>query len=83
MPQLVLYMWPAIGKRIAIAKSWCVVSVSHRPPFTGSNPPRKIQQKTETNPLFVLRQAIHEVTPGIVVKARRVGGSTHQVPIGI
>ncbi|MFS7907575.1 putative ribosomal protein S5/S7 [Helianthus anomalus] len=42
-----------------------------------------IQQKTETNPLSVLRQAIHGVTPGIVVKARRVGGSTHQVPIEI
>ncbi|KAI3490048.1 hypothetical protein L1887_45814 [Cichorium endivia] len=42
---------------------------------------KKIQQKTETNPLSVLRQAIHGVTPGIAVKARRVGGSTHQVPI--
>ncbi|KAD6119710.1 hypothetical protein E3N88_10981 [Mikania micrantha] len=27
--------------------------------------------------------AIHGVTPGIAVKARRVGGSTHQVPIEI
>nr|YP_009234516.1 ribosomal protein S7 [Epimedium sagittatum]YP_009234529.1 ribosomal protein S7 [Epimedium sagittatum]YP_009246682.1 ribosomal protein S7 [Epimedium acuminatum]YP_009246695.1 ribosomal protein S7 [Epimedium acuminatum]YP_009246767.1 ribosomal protein S7 [Epimedium dolichostemon]YP_009246780.1 ribosomal protein S7 [Epimedium dolichostemon]YP_009246850.1 ribosomal protein S7 [Epimedium koreanum]YP_009246863.1 ribosomal protein S7 [Epimedium koreanum]YP_009246932.1 ribosomal protein S7 [Epim len=32
---------------------------------------KKIQQKTETNPLCVLRQA------------RRGGGSTHQVPIEI
>uniref|UniRef100_A0A251TY43 Putative ribosomal protein S7 domain protein n=1 Tax=Helianthus annuus TaxID=4232 RepID=A0A251TY43_HELAN len=31
---------------------------------------KKIQQKTETNPLSVLRQAIHGVTPGIAVKAR-------------
>ncbi|KAM0045642.1 putative ribosomal protein S5/S7 [Helianthus debilis subsp. tardiflorus] len=44
---------------------------------------KKIQQKTETNPLFVLRQATHGVTPGIAVKARRVGGSTQQVPIEI
>ncbi|KAD5318114.1 hypothetical protein E3N88_18060 [Mikania micrantha] len=44
---------------------------------------KKIEQKTETNPLSVLRQAIHGVTPGIAVKARRVGGSTHQVPIEI
>ncbi|KAD5803213.1 hypothetical protein E3N88_14573 [Mikania micrantha] len=44
---------------------------------------KKIQQKTEINPLSVLRQAIHGVTPGIAVKARRVGGSTHQVPIEI
>ena len=44
---------------------------------------KKIQQKTETNPLSVLRQAIRGVTPDIAVKARRVGGSTHQVPISI
>ncbi|CAA7391274.1 unnamed protein product [Spirodela intermedia] len=30
-----------------------------------------------------LRQAIRGVTPGIVVKSRRVGGLTHQVPIEI
>jgi len=34
---------------------------------------------TETNPPFVLRQTIHGVTLDIAVKARRVGGSTHQV----
>ncbi|CAJ1787047.1 unnamed protein product [Sphenostylis stenocarpa] len=43
----------------------------------------KIQQKTETNSLTVLRQVIHEVTPDIAVKARRVGGSTHQVLVKI
>ncbi|TYG80098.1 hypothetical protein ES288_D02G189400v1 [Gossypium darwinii] len=44
---------------------------------------KKIQQKTETNPLSILRQAIREVTPDIAVKARRVGGSTYQIPIKI
>ncbi|PIA64750.1 hypothetical protein AQUCO_00100312v1 [Aquilegia coerulea] len=44
---------------------------------------KKIRHKTETNPLLVLRQAVHGVTPEIAVKARRVGGSTHQVPIEI
>nr|YP_010953952.1 ribosomal protein S7 [Cladopus fukienensis]YP_010953965.1 ribosomal protein S7 [Cladopus fukienensis]WMV01347.1 ribosomal protein S7 [Cladopus fukienensis]WMV01360.1 ribosomal protein S7 [Cladopus fukienensis] len=44
---------------------------------------KKIQQKTEKNPLSVLRQAIRGVTPDISVKARRVDGSTHQVPIEI
>ena len=44
---------------------------------------KKIQQKTETNPLYVLREAIGRVTPDIAVKARRVRGSTHQVPIEI
>ncbi|MCD9645240.1 40S ribosomal protein [Datura stramonium] len=44
---------------------------------------KNIQKKTETNPLSILRQAIRGVTPDITVKARRVGGSTHQVPIEI
>ncbi|KAL8269147.1 hypothetical protein R6Q59_000459 [Mikania micrantha] len=44
---------------------------------------KKIQEKTKTNPLYVLRQAIHGVILGIAVKARHVGGSTHQVPIEI
>ncbi|OIF86806.1 30S ribosomal protein S7 [Acinetobacter baumannii] len=45
---------------------------------------KKIQQKTETNPLLVLRQAIRRVTPNIGVKTRRnKKGSTRQVPIEI
>ena len=44
---------------------------------------KKIQQKTEKNPLSVLRQAIRGVTLDIAVKARCVGRSTHQVPIEI
>ena len=40
---------------------------------------KKIQQKTETNPLSVLRQAIRGVTPDIVVKSktrRRIDSSS-------
>ncbi|KAL8248021.1 hypothetical protein R6Q59_009237 [Mikania micrantha] len=44
---------------------------------------RSPTDEPQTNSLSVLRQAIHGVTPGIAVKARRVGGSTHQVPIEI
>nr|YP_010831901.1 ribosomal protein S7 [Caragana brachypoda]WFG50959.1 ribosomal protein S7 [Caragana brachypoda] len=44
---------------------------------------KRIKQKTKRNPLSVLRQAIRRVTPKIAVKARRVSGSTHQVPIEI
>nr|YP_009113795.1 ribosomal protein S7 [Stangeria eriopus]YP_009113809.1 ribosomal protein S7 [Stangeria eriopus]Q71L19.1 RecName: Full=Small ribosomal subunit protein uS7c; AltName: Full=30S ribosomal protein S7, chloroplastic [Stangeria eriopus]AAQ05286.1 ribosomal protein S7 [Stangeria eriopus]AFR45442.1 ribosomal protein S7 [Stangeria eriopus]AFR45455.1 ribosomal protein S7 [Stangeria eriopus]BAR93422.1 ribosomal protein S7 [Stangeria eriopus]BAR93435.1 ribosomal protein S7 [Stangeria eriopus] len=44
---------------------------------------KNIQQKTEKNPLSVLRQAIRGVTPNVTVKTRRVGGSTYQVPIEI
>ncbi|RCV09910.1 hypothetical protein SETIT_2G068000v2 [Setaria italica] len=47
-------------------------------------PVKKIQQKTETNPLLVLRQAIRRVTPNIGVKTRRnKKGSTRKVPIEI
>nr|YP_009339921.1 ribosomal protein S7 [Lobelia jasionoides]YP_009339940.1 ribosomal protein S7 [Lobelia jasionoides]YP_009405182.1 ribosomal protein S7 [Lobelia muscoides]YP_009405201.1 ribosomal protein S7 [Lobelia muscoides]APQ39403.1 ribosomal protein S7 [Lobelia jasionoides]APQ39424.1 ribosomal protein S7 [Lobelia jasionoides]ASA37256.1 ribosomal protein S7 [Lobelia muscoides]ASA37277.1 ribosomal protein S7 [Lobelia muscoides] len=44
---------------------------------------KKIHQKTETNPLLVLRQAIRRVTPRIAVKARRASGLSQQVPIEI
>nr|WRP99194.1 ribosomal protein S7 [Amorphophallus muelleri]WRP99208.1 ribosomal protein S7 [Amorphophallus muelleri] len=53
---------------------------------------KKIQQKTETNPLSVLRQAIRGVTPRIIVKVKKVkvkirrrvsSGSTHKVPVEI
>lgn len=44
---------------------------------------KKIQQKTYTNPLSVLRQRIRGVTPDIALKVRHVGGSTHQVPVEI
>nr|YP_010268501.1 ribosomal protein S7 [Pseudocodon convolvulaceus]YP_010268519.1 ribosomal protein S7 [Pseudocodon convolvulaceus]QTZ17977.1 ribosomal protein S7 [Pseudocodon vinciflorus]QTZ17996.1 ribosomal protein S7 [Pseudocodon vinciflorus]UIG86709.1 ribosomal protein S7 [Pseudocodon convolvulaceus]UIG86727.1 ribosomal protein S7 [Pseudocodon convolvulaceus] len=44
---------------------------------------KKIHQKTKKNPLVVLRQAIRRVTPRTAVKARRVSGSTQQIPIAI
>nr|YP_009407425.1 ribosomal protein S7 [Dionaea muscipula]ASA46408.1 ribosomal protein S7 [Dionaea muscipula]QBC71750.1 ribosomal protein S7 [Dionaea muscipula] len=44
---------------------------------------KKIHEKTKRNPLSVLRQAIRRVTPNIGVKAKRVRGSTRQVPIEI
>nr|YP_009041051.1 ribosomal protein S7 [Tetraphis pellucida]AFJ72936.1 ribosomal protein S7 [Tetraphis pellucida]AIB08536.1 ribosomal protein S7 [Tetraphis pellucida]QZJ47982.1 ribosomal protein S7 [Tetraphis pellucida] len=44
---------------------------------------KNIKQKTKKNPLSVLRQAIRRVTPNVTVKARRIGGSTYQVPTEI
>nr|WDY86026.1 rps7 [Hebecarpa punctata] len=44
---------------------------------------KEIQEKTEKEPLSLLRQAIGRLTPDIAVKARRVSGSTRQVPIEI
>ncbi|XP_015574424.2 30S ribosomal protein S7, chloroplastic isoform X1 [Ricinus communis] len=42
---------------------------------------KRIQENTSSNPLYVLRQAVHEMTPVVSVKSRRVGGSSHQVPV--
>ena len=39
-----------------------------------------ITSKTEENPVLVLEKAVKNVTPQVEVKARRVGGSTCQVP---
>jgi small subunit ribosomal protein S7 len=42
-----------------------------------------IQQRTGRNPLEVFEQALHNATPLIEVKPRRVGGATYQVPVQI
>jgi small subunit ribosomal protein S7 len=44
---------------------------------------RSIKQMTKKSPLFILCQAIRRVTRNVIVKARRVDGSTYQVPIEI
>ena len=42
-----------------------------------------ISSKTEENPVLVLEKAVKNVTPQVEVKAKRVGGSTYQVPIEV
>lgn len=42
-----------------------------------------IQEKTTNNPLEILEKAIRNATPLVEVKARRVGGSTYQVPMEV
>lgn len=42
-----------------------------------------IQKKTEQDPLTVFEKAIQKASPLVEVKARRVGGSTYQVPIEV
>jgi len=42
-----------------------------------------VAEKTEQNPILLLETAVKNVTPKVEVKARRVGGSTYQVPIEI
>lgn len=42
-----------------------------------------IKEKTNNDPIQILEKAIRNATPLVEVKARRVGGSTYQVPIEV
>jgi len=42
-----------------------------------------IQNKTKQDPLTIFEKAIRNASPIVEVKARRVGGSTYQVPIEV
>ena len=42
-----------------------------------------VAEKTGKDPLEVFEQAMENVMPSLEVKARRVGGSTYQVPIEV
>jgi small subunit ribosomal protein S7 len=42
-----------------------------------------IRKKTNENPLSIYEKAIRNASPIVEVKARRVGGSTYQVPIEV
>lgn len=43
----------------------------------------QIREKTQQDPVAVLEKAVTHVEPEVLVKARRVGGATHQVPVKI
>lgn len=42
-----------------------------------------IREKTNHDPMEVLEKAIRNATPLVEVKARRIGGSTYQVPMEV
>ena len=42
-----------------------------------------IKVKTKENPLIIFEKAIKNASPRVEVKARRIGGSTYQVPIEV
>lgn len=44
---------------------------------------QKVEENTGQDAIQILEQAIRNVTPLVEVKARRVGGSTYQVPIEV
>ncbi|OGI05072.1 MAG: 30S ribosomal protein S7 [Candidatus Melainabacteria bacterium RIFOXYA12_FULL_32_12] len=43
----------------------------------------RIKERTQEEPLEIFNKALKNVTPLIEVKARRIGGSTYQVPIEV
>jgi small subunit ribosomal protein S7 len=43
----------------------------------------KIKEKTKEEPVEIFNKALKNVTPLVEVKARRIGGSTYQVPIEV
>nr|YP_009395023.1 ribosomal protein S7 [Polysiphonia stricta]ARW63585.1 ribosomal protein S7 [Polysiphonia stricta] len=42
-----------------------------------------IKNKTNNDPLEILEKAVRNTTPLVEVKARRIGGSTYQVPMEV
>ena len=42
-----------------------------------------VEEKTGNNPLEVFTEALDNVMPVLEVKARRIGGSTYQVPMEV
>jgi small subunit ribosomal protein S7 len=42
-----------------------------------------IEERTGSNPVMVLNNALENIRPRIEVKSRRVGGATYQVPIEV
>ena len=43
----------------------------------------QIKKKTNEDPLEIFEKAIRNASPSVEVKARRVGGSTYQVPVEV
>jgi small subunit ribosomal protein S7 len=43
----------------------------------------QVAETTQQDPLVIIEQAIRNATPLVEVKARRVGGSTYQVPLEV
>jgi small subunit ribosomal protein S7 len=44
---------------------------------------RTVDEKSEGDPITVLKKAIDNVRPSLEVKSRRVGGATYQVPVDV
>ena len=42
-----------------------------------------VAQKTEQDPVAVLKRALENIRPALEVRSRRVGGATYQVPVEV
>ncbi len=42
-----------------------------------------VQQRTESDPVGVLKKAVENTRPELEVRSRRVGGATYQVPVEV
>jgi small subunit ribosomal protein S7 len=43
----------------------------------------QVAQKSESDPVAVLKRAVENVRPELEVRSRRVGGATYQVPVDV
>jgi len=43
----------------------------------------QVAEKTESDPVAVLKRAVDNVRPELEVRSRRVGGATYQVPVDV
>jgi small subunit ribosomal protein S7 len=55
-------------------------SLAYRIMYSSMN---HLAKTTQQDPLIVIEQAIRNATPLLEVKARRIGGSTYQVPLEV
>ena len=55
-------------------------SLAYRIMYSSMN---QLAKNTQQDPLIVIEQAIRNATPLLEVKARRIGGSTYQVPLEV
>jgi small subunit ribosomal protein S7 len=55
-------------------------SLAYRIMYSSMN---QLATNTQQDPLIIIEQAIRNATPLLEVKARRIGGSTYQVPLEV
>ena len=44
---------------------------------------KKIEKATKEEPIIIIEKAVENVRPAVEIKAKRVGGSTYQIPLSV